>query len=108
MLSVSYPDGTNKSWTYDFRNQKLSETDQLGHVTKYAYDVAGQRKSMTVAFGTIDAATTTYSYDDAGRELTRTDPRGNTTINTYDIAGRMTTTTDGAGYLDGSIGINHV
>ena len=99
MTGVTYPDNTTKSYTCDFRNNKLTETDQLGRVTKYVYDVAGQLTSTTVAFGTPDAATTSYTYDLDGRKLTQTDPRGNTTSYAYDAAGRMISMTDAIGNI---------
>jgi RHS repeat-associated protein len=96
MTGTTYPDGTTKSWTYDYRGNKLTETDQLGRVTKWVYDLAGQLTSMTAAFGTAEAGTTSYTYDLAGRKLTETDPRGNVTLFGYDAAGRMTSVRDGA------------
>jgi RHS repeat-associated protein/uncharacterized repeat protein (TIGR01451 family) len=102
LSQIIYP-GNNgtRQFTYDFRGNKLTETDQLGRVTKYVYDLAGQLKSMTVAFGTADAATTSYTYDGDGRKLTETDPRGQSTgahtTNTYDAAGRLTDVLDPVG-----------
>ncbi len=60
---MTYPDLTTKSWTYDYRGNKLTETDQLGRVTKWVYDLAGQLTSTTYAFGTADAATVSTTYD---------------------------------------------
>ena len=64
---IMYADSTTRGFTYDFRNHKLTETDQLGRVTKWVYDFAGQLTSTTVAYGTADAATTTNTYDLDGR-----------------------------------------
>ena len=94
---ITYPDSTTKSFTYDFRGNKLTETDQLGRVTKYVYDLAGQLSSMTVAYGTSDAATTSNTYDVDGRKLTQIDPRDSTTSYAYDAAGRQTSLTDAIG-----------
>ena len=57
MIGVLYPDATTKSYTYDYRNKPLTETDQIGRVKKSLYDKAVLLTSITIAFGTVDAAT---------------------------------------------------
>src|SRR5207248_249741 len=57
LIQITYPDLTTKQFRYDFRGNKTQEIDQLGHVTKYVYDLAGQLTSVTSAFGTADAGT---------------------------------------------------
>jgi YD repeat-containing protein len=73
---ISYPTvpATTRQFTYDFRGNKLTETDQAGNITKYAYDMAGQLTSVNSAFGTTDAGTVSYtlrsgwkSQNDQGR-----------------------------------------
>jgi len=97
LKQVNYPDATSKTITYDFRGNKLTEVDQNNYTTQYMYDLAGRLTSVTVAYGTADAATTSYTYDDDNRKLTEVDPRGNTTRYKYDAAGRLTNIYDGAG-----------
>ena len=85
-----YPDGTTASKTYDFRGNALTETDQAGHETKYVYDLAGRETSVTRAFGTSDASTTTFAYYDDGRKMSETDNLGHATNYSYDAAGNLT------------------
>src|SRR6202035_570929 len=64
LILVTYPTSpaTTMSYTYDFRNNAINTTDQAGHVTNNVYDLAGRLTSMTAAFGTPQAATTSYTY----------------------------------------------
>jgi YD repeat-containing protein len=80
---IHFPDTSAISYTYTFRSDKDTETDQLGHVTKYTYDKAGQLTSVTTAFGTPDAAMVQYSYDAIGQRISETDARGNPTTTGY-------------------------
>jgi RHS repeat-associated protein len=100
---ITYDDGTTKQFFYDFRGNKTTEIDQLGHVTKYVYDLAGQLTSVTSAFGTADAGTVGYTYDLDGRRQTVTDETNQSTglhtINTYDPAGRLISVQDALGNL---------
>jgi YD repeat-containing protein len=57
------------------------------------YDLAGRLVSVTQAFGTSHATTTTYAYDDAGHKTSETDALGHSTSYTYDAAGNLTATT---------------
>jgi len=100
---IIYPDTTTKQFVYDFRGNKTTETDQLGHVTKYVYDLAGQLTSITSAFGTADAGSVSYTYYLDGRQKTITDETNQSTglhtTNTYDPAGRLTSVQDPLGNL---------
>jgi RHS repeat-associated protein len=93
LMKITYPDTTTKQFFYDFRGNKTTEIDQLGHVTKSVYDLAGQLTSTTYAFGTADAGTVSYTYYLDGRQKTVTDETdqstGLHTTNTYDPAGRL-------------------
>ncbi len=92
-----YADSTTTSATYDFRGNKLTDTDELGRITSYTYDLAGQLIHTTYADGTF----TLQSYDALGRLASRTDERGNTTTYGYDAgcgcAERLTSVTDPLG-----------
>ncbi|HEX2831379.1 MAG TPA: Ig-like domain-containing protein [Thermoanaerobaculia bacterium] len=94
---TTFPDGTHVDLTYDFAGRLLTRTDEDGNVEKYAWDKAGQLTSVTGAFGTTSAVTTTFQYDPAGRLNSVTDARNNTTVLTYDDAGRVKTMRDPAG-----------
>ncbi len=78
-------------------------TDALGHKTYYTYTPTGQTESVTAAYGTSNAATTTYGYDDFGRVVSTTDPGGHVTRNTYDNAGNLISTIQN---YDSSRGLN--
>ena len=80
-----------------FRNKKLTEKDELGRITKYEYDLAGQLRKVTKAFGTADASVTETTYDNAGRKVTDKDARGNVTVYGYDQAGRQVAMTNANG-----------
>jgi YD repeat-containing protein len=111
--------GSTVESTYDFRGNKLTDTDEIGHVTSYTYDLAGQLVQTTYADGKF----TLQGYDPLGRLSSKTDERGNTTtygyqpgcdcterltsvtdplnrttLMTYDGMGRKTSTTDPAGH----------
>jgi RHS repeat-associated protein len=84
--SRTQPDGTTLSYTYDWRGNPLTETDQAGHVTRYSYDLAGELIGVTKADGTANAATMTNRYDLAARKISTTDPNNHTTQLQYDNA----------------------
>jgi RHS repeat-associated protein len=94
LSKITYPDTTTKQFFYDFRGNKTKEIDQLGRVTMYAYDLAGQLRTVTYAFGTPDAGTISYAYYLDGRQQTVTDELSNVTTNFYDPAGRLTSIQD--------------
>ena len=94
MVKTTYPDQTTRQYTYDFRNHKLSETDQAGHVNQYVYDLDGRLQSVTYAYGTADAGTIQYGYDSDSNLKTVTDEDNNKTTNYYDAANRLTSVQD--------------
>ncbi len=96
LLQVTYPDLTTEAYTYDWRGNILTQTDQAKHVTQYTYNAAGQEASVTTAYGTADAATTTFGYDAAGNQNKVTDANGSATQTTYDAAGRVLSVTNQA------------
>ena len=79
-----------------------AQSDPNNNITRFAYDAAGNRTSITTPLGEI----TTMSYDGSGRMASRTDPRGNvsgadpakyTTHYRYDGLDRLTMTIDPLG-----------
>ena len=80
----------------------VHETDQNGNVTEHVYDLAGRQVSVTQAYGTANATTTTYAYDNAGRKTSETDALGHTTSYTYDAAGNLLSVTKGYGTANAS------
>src|SRR5258708_6902510 len=77
-----------------------STTDALGRVTVYTYDSKGNTLTVTWAYGTSDAATTSYVYDlTFSRIISVTDPTNHTIHFTVDPAtGAITSMTDPLGY----------
>ena len=55
--------------TWDGNGNLDTYTDPEGRVTKYIYNATNQRTSMTEAFGTPEARTTTYEYVSADIDL---------------------------------------
>ena len=100
LTTTTYPTqpATTTTRTYDFRNNVIDVTDQAGHVTHHGYDLAGRLTSLTRAYGTSNASTTTYAYYNAvvsftytatGKRDSMTDASGTTTY-TYDSLDRLT------------------
>lgn len=115
VLASGTPDETVTSYTYDNYGRVITET-RAGATTRYAYNQAGQRTSVTDPAGTVTrmeySATgnmtalvdplgnrTEMTYDAEGNMLTRTDPLGNVTTNVYDAGGRLISTTDPLGNI---------
>lgn len=79
---------TMMTYAYDAKGHVLSETDNLGHVSTFTYDTAGNVTSTT-----IGGVLTTFTYDSVGRRLSKTDAIGHTTTYTYDALDRVLTVT---------------
>ena len=60
---------------------------------------SGASISVTDAYGTPDASTTSYGYDVNGNQTSMTDPLGHATTYTYDSLGREISQTDPLGYM---------
>lgn len=112
--SITNPDGTSTSATYDGTGNMLTSTDAMGLTTGYTYNSFRQVTGITDPQGgttsyTYDAkgnmtgltdstgATTTYAYDDKGNITKITDPAGLVTSFTYDTTGNLATVTDSSG-----------
>ncbi|MGF7142440.1 YD repeat-containing protein [Anaerotaenia torta] len=89
--SITYPDGTIQSYSYDNKNQIVSLTNKgsngstLSYYT-YTYDGAGNQLTKTGAKGTTE-----YSYDALNRLSTVKEPGEMKTSYTYDRAGNWIT-----------------
>jgi RHS repeat-associated protein len=102
------PDGQTNvqtSATYDVLGEKLTETNPLGVVTQYGYDILGHLLQAIVNYQSgiqPDSQTnvkTMYGYDALGRQVTVTNPLGVVTLTTYDKDGRVVSTTEN--YING-------
>lgn len=99
-VKVTWPDGATTTTTWDGRySLPLERTDELGVVTKYAYDAKGNLVTLTEAVGLPGQRVTTATYDAYGQRLTQTvkgaTPADDaTTTWTYDAAGNVQSITD--------------
>lgn len=87
---MANPDSTTVTQTYDSYGNIETVTDGRGIVTKYYYNILGQKIQETTAFGTNEATSVYYTYDYLGNILTETDAKGYVTEYTYDALGRQT------------------
>ncbi len=79
--------GGTETWAYTAGvNGPTAYTNQVSHVTLYAYDAAG-RKTNEVQVGLF---TNRFTYRPAGDLATLADGQGNTTTWQYDAEGRVT------------------
>ncbi len=62
LSKINQVDGKGISQVFDPNNNLTQKTDEEGRVTQYTYNADNQRTSMTEAFGTHEARTTTYEY----------------------------------------------
>jgi RHS repeat-associated protein len=102
VVSQTNPTGAITTWAYSGSPASSSGgtttiTDPNGNVTSHQYADL-ELLSVTRAYGTAAAATTTYKYDPVTLGIASvTDPNGNTTTNTFDSLGNLLTTTSPLG-----------
>ena len=81
--SISYPDGTRISDSYDDRGLLQTSTDITGAVTSYHYNPDTTLHDAVQVRGEVTLASVSYTYDGLGRLATLTRGNGLTTTNTY-------------------------
>jgi len=95
LASITDAEGALTRYTYNVFGERTREERAVGSsaaaTTDYAYDKRGSLKSVTEGVGTAQARTRTTYYDAFGRVITATDARGNATTFTYDRLGRQLT-----------------
>ena len=80
LIKITFADDTTMTFTYNFRGQRTSMTDQLSRTITFDYDNAGQLINITRP----DQSELKFTYDEVGRIKTGTDERGQTTTYEYD------------------------
>ena len=96
ILTRAYPPGGGvEQYGYSTNVAALtSYTNQIGNVTRYAYDALGRKTNTVAGAGTADAVTNSFVYNGAGDLLTLRDGRGHVTSACYDAYGRVTSRRD--------------
>nr|MBA3311784.1 cadherin-like domain-containing protein [Planctomycetaceae bacterium] len=93
LTQVTNADATYRTFTYNTADNLLTETDELGHTTTYAYDTLGRRTGITQpdpdGTGPLTSPVVTYAYDAIGNVVSVTDPLGKVTTFEYDNRNRM-------------------
>ena len=97
---INQTDSKGVTQTWDANGNKLTRTDAEGRTTQYTYNATNQTTSMTEAFGTTEARTTTYEYVNADIDLlTKTvtpsifSSSTKEVVNTYDANQNITAVT---------------
>nr|NJM04297.1 choice-of-anchor D domain-containing protein [Desulfobacula sp.] len=92
--TVRFPDGSVRTLTYDGRDNLTRVQDGSGTAT-YTYDALNRLTSSTDANG----FTVSYAYDEAGNLKTLTYPGNKTVTYTHDALNRLATVTDWQGRI---------
>jgi RHS repeat-associated protein len=121
LLTVTQPDGSWLTNTYDGAHRLTGIADKLGDSIAYTLDALGDRTQVTALdpagnpqlkrSGVFDplgrvlqsiggaSQTTSFSYDSNGNTLAVTDPLTHATRQSFDALNRQVTSTDAAGGL---------
>lgn len=70
LKNVNLASGSQTSFTYDARGNRLSSTDEFGRVSRATWTAFNDLSTSTDALGN----TTTFSYDSAGNLISRANP----------------------------------
>ncbi|AXV81103.1 hypothetical protein CJO92_05795 [Ralstonia solanacearum] len=84
LTQIQYPDNTTRVQAWD-KLDLASVTDQMGRVTRYAYNSVRNRVQVTDPLG----RTTQSDYYPNGKLKTETDAKGTVTAFTYTPSGRL-------------------
>lgn len=95
VTSLTHPDGTVTSTTFNAFRQPLVQIDRLGRRSERTYDARGNLLTRREAVGTPVAATTeTWTYNTRGQPTSRSDALGRVTSYAYHADGRLAAITD--------------
>ena len=81
-------------FAYDDAGNRKSVTDRNGNQTTYKYDARGNVTKKTQSLNAATSFDTTLTYDADNNPLTRADALGHTTQFEYDASGNLTKMTD--------------
>ena len=87
--------GKTTSYSYDWLNRLIQQTDPDGTVLNYTYDAVGNLTQSKQTAGT-QIRTTSYTYDVANNLTTLTEPGGNVDVFRYDNNNRRIDTWNNA------------
>jgi YD repeat-containing protein len=93
LTTITYPDPTTSSFTYDIRGRCTSVTDQNGKTTSYAYDDADRLTSITDA----NSNQTAFTYGAFRRVIQNNFPSSLSEFYQYDADNNLTSKTDREG-----------
>lgn len=102
-LSETDPLGHVTSWTYDSVGNTLTETDANNNQTSFAYDNANNRTSVTAP----DLTVASTEYDARGLVTARLTDLGRRTTYSYDDAGRKIAMVTPRGNQTGAVAADH-
>jgi RHS repeat-associated protein len=89
--------GFTNGFVYDARRRLTDSYDPLGRRTHYQHCTCGALESVTEAFGTALARTTTHHYDAAGRHVKTVYPDNYWVTNSLNLLSQVEWTLDSAG-----------
>ncbi len=95
---ITHPDLTTRLFDFNSNSQPTKQTDELGRVTTWTYDSAGNLTQIKLpdpdGGGPLTSPITTLVYDSQGRITSVTDARSNITSLSYDTRDRVTEITN--------------
>ena len=94
LISVTNPDATYRTITYDGAGNKITETDENRNEMDYTYDLLNRLSTSTRLMGSGPSIAWQYEYNAVNSKTKETDPNGKITNYTYDSLQRLTTKTD--------------
>jgi YD repeat-containing protein len=96
-IRISNPCGGSRHAEFNPAGWKISESDEIGVVSRFEYDRNGRILTSVKSAGTREEATTRFKYDGRGLLVETEDPLGGREVTTYDAYGRPVSVTDKLG-----------
>lgn len=96
-IRISNPCGGSRHAEFNKAGWKISESDEIGVVSRFEYDLNGRMLASVKSAGTREETTTRFKYDGRGLLVETCDPLGNREVTGYDAYGRPVRVTDKLG-----------